>query len=350
MKVNKKIIAKLSKCYSIAPLNYNEKDYFLVAAEKKDPCLLFDLDGNQIDTVWTEPGGVMTMVQVPGSNGQFLATHKFYSPNDSKEAKIVIVTPQSEGGWEVRTLIDLPFVHRFDLLQRNGDTYLIACSLKSGHDNKDDWSQPGKVYFAKLPDDLSAFNENNQLELNLLQEGMLKNHGYYRVTQDGIQTAIISCEQGVFQFIPPENEGEKWVIHKLLNTPVSDAVLVDLDEDGEMELCTLSPFHGAEIKIYKKIKGEYKEVFSYGETAEFLHAIYGGCFCGKPTFIVGHRQGKRNLIVIQFDKDENKYKSELLDTDCGSANIIRYEKDGNDIIISANREIDEIALYSIEHN
>ena len=44
--MNKKVLANLEKCYSIAPLHYKNADHILVAAEKTDRCILFDIDGN----------------------------------------------------------------------------------------------------------------------------------------------------------------------------------------------------------------------------------------------------------------------------------------------------------------
>jgi hypothetical protein len=306
------------------------------------------MDGECVDTVWSEPGGVMTMVQVPGTNGQFLATHKFYSPNDSKEAKIVIVTPKAKGDWEVRTLVDLPFVHRFDIVERNGVRYLIACALKSGHEFKDDWSMPGKVYAAVLPEDLSGFDAEHQLELHVIKDNMLKNHGYYRVEDEGVTTSIISADQGVFQFIPPATADGEWEIRQLLDTPASDAVLVDLNEDGKKELAVLSPFHGDCISIYQKADNQFKKVYEFPEPAEFTHAIYGGPLCGKPAVVIGHRKGKRNLMAFTWNQLTGQYEVEIIDTDCGPANVAHFMDGDREILVSTNREIDEAAMYEVQ--
>lgn len=346
MNVTKKVVGELEKCYALTMLKYHGHDHFLVAAEKVNQCRLYDLDGNQEEVLWSEPGGIMTMQQVPGSDGQFLSTRKFYSPNDSKNASIVVVTPMGKDDWEVRVLVKLPFVHRFDILQAGGKNYLIACCLKTNHEFKDDWRFPGRVCVAELPADLSKFTYDNQLELTTIKEGMLKNHGYYRHTNpDGSTSSIVSCDNGVYHFFPPKTADDTWTIEQLINEPASDGLLLDIDNDGEEELCTIAPFHGDTINIYHKRNGKFELEYTYPEKLEFMHAIFGGMICGKPTWILGHRKGERYLLA--FTHDGKNYNAQVLDKGCGAANVLHYVHNGKDIIIATNREVNEIAMYEL---
>lgn len=353
MKVTKKVISDLNKCYSIAPITVEGKPCFLVAAEKKDPCYLFSEDGEKLETVWTEPGGVMTMVQVPGVDGQFLATHKFYSPNDSLEAKIVIVTRKGKDDWEVRTLCNAPFVHRFGILNRGGTNYLIVCCLKTGHEYKNDWRFPGACFGAELPKDLSSYNEDNTLPLTLIMEGMLKNHGYSMTKHGGHDAALVGCEEGSFLFDPPAVKGGDWEVTQILDIPTSDSVLCDFDGDGKPELGVISPFHGNSLTIYHLDEhGNYVPQWKYGvpeKETEMLHATWADTILGKPSWIVGWRKGTKNTIIITWDAEAGDYKTEFIDQNTGCANAMHFvNSKGQDVVIGTNREIDEAALYILE--
>ncbi len=347
MRVEKKIISDLPLCYSIAPMQLAEGFHFLVAAEKKDPCFLFDEDGNQVDTVWTEPGGVMTMVQVPGSDNSFLATQAFYSPNDSKNARIVIATRREKGQWDVRTLVDAPFVHRFGILKSHGSNYLIVCCLKSDHQFKEDWTSPGKVFSAVLPEDLSKYNENNQLPLTLIMDGLTKNHGFSIYEDASGQSAVISAENGVFRFYPPVEEGKEWKIERLWQEPVSDAVLLDFDGDGVPELGCMAPFHGNDLFILKKDQdGQYQKVWQKDGNHQMWHATYACAILGKPAWLVGDRKGERDLMMITWV--DGNFQVTTLDHDVGPANVMCFQnKDGEDVVIAANRETNQVALYTL---
>lgn len=352
MKAEKKIISSLSKCYAMAELTYKGKHCFLVAAEKQDPCYLFSEDGTKPETVWTEPGGVMTMAQVPGSDGQFLATHKFYSPNDSLEAKIVIATPKGKDNREIRTLCNAPFVHRFGILHRAGADYLIVCCLKTGHEYKNDWRFPGACYGALLPSDLSAFDDEHPLKLTLLKNNMLKNHGYCTVRHGGHDAALIACEAGTFLFDPPAVPGADWEITQISHIPSSDSVLLDFDGDGKLELGCISPFHGASLTIYHLDEhGNYIPQWKYGRPeseTEMIHATWACELLGRPSWIVGWRKGTKDTIVITWDAKAGTYKTEYIDQNTGCANALHFvNQKGQDVIVGTNREIDEVALYTI---
>ena len=348
MNVTKKVLGHLEKAYALAPIVYQGAPHFLVASELARPCLLFDQWGRQKDVVWEKPGGVMSMVYVPGTDGRFLTTHKFYSFNDAAEAVISLVTPVAPGHWEIRTLAELPFVHRIDIVERGGVRYLIACQLKSGHEYENDWRFPGKVFAAVLPEDLDSIGPEAPLKLTLLKDQMPRNHGYYRVMDGDTPTCIISAENGIFRFIPPARPGGDWSIETLTEDASSDAVLIDLDGDGLEEIAAIAPFHGDQVRIYHEDHGKYRKVYEYEKELPFCHGFWGGSIGGTPALIVGHRAGDRDLLAVTWNAGRGTYESVLLDHDVGPANLMVYQQDGREILISANREIDEIAMYVLE--
>lgn len=346
MNVEKKVIARLEKCYALAKLNKDGQDHLLAAAEKNAPCYLFDLTGRLLETVWETDGGVMTMEQIPGTNGVFLSTRRFFSPNNSETAQIVIAE-KKDGAWKRRVLCDLPFVHRFGILSRGGFHYLAACTLKSAHAFKNDWTCPGRVWTAPLPENLSEYGEGRPLTLTPLLNGLFKNHGFSKVTEGNHTYALVGTENGIYKILPPENPKSEWSHERLITDAASDMLYLDFDGDGERELLTFTPFHGNRLLVYKKLDGVYKQIYEYPKELPFLHAIWGFSLQGKPVAAIGNREGDRELLLFYYDREKG-YTAEIIDSEAGPANVMYFERDGKDFLLAANRETDEAAIYELK--
>ena len=352
MKVEKKVIANLNKCYAMGEVTYKGEHCFVVAAEKNDPCYLFAEDGTVISKLWDAPGGVMTITTVPGTEAQFLCTRQFYSPNDGFKARIEIVNIKDDGSCDISTLCYAPFVHRFGVLTRGGHNYIVVCCIKGGMEFKNDWSFPGATYGAELPADLSQFKDGKTLELKLLKGNMLKNHGFSKFNYGGYEAALVGSEEGSFIFAPPAVSGADWEVTQVLSVPSSDSVLIDLDGDGKNELGVISPFHGNSLTIYHQDEhGNFAPQWKYAApeaSTEMLHATWACNMLGKPTWIVGWRKGTKDTIAITWDAEACNYKTEFIDQNTGCANALHFvDKDGVDIVVGTNREIDEVAYYKI---
>lgn len=186
-------------------------------------------------------------------------------------------------------------------------------------------------------------------EIKVLKEGLLKNHGYCKAEVDGVLRSYVAANEGVFECTPPESAEGTWEIKQVLDEASSDMAFADFDNDGELEMLTISPFHGEKISIFKKQDGKFKKVYTYEKDAEFAHGIWGGEIAGTQGVLIGHRKGERNLLFFRCtDPEKLTFTADLLDSDVGPANVLHYTNDGEDYILSANREIDEIALYKVE--
>lgn len=349
--VKKKVIGNLTKCYSVARIMDQGTPRLLCAAEKQDPCYLFETDGTKVDTLWEGPGGVMTLEQFVSPAVEetvVLATYKFYSPNDSAGAKIMYYTRKPEGGWQENVLCDLPFVHRFGILPKNGRNYLVACTLKSAHAFKDDWTCPGRIWVAQLPEDIRTLNADNQLVLTPLVSGLFRNHGFTKVITEEETFCVVGTHSGVYRVTPPDAEGGEWTAELLMEGEISDILYEDFDGDGERELLTFAPFHGENLAIWKKTGAGFESVWSYPEPMPFLHAICHAVVGEKRVAFLGNREGKKELLALYYDPDRKTYVYEVLDEGAGPANVLYFEENRDSRLLAANRETNEIALYELK--
>ena len=74
MRIEKRFLTEMNRCYSASSIVVDGQTRILLATEGEGPCLAWSgADYDSVDTVWDGPGGTMSMVPIPGSNGEFLA-------------------------------------------------------------------------------------------------------------------------------------------------------------------------------------------------------------------------------------------------------------------------------------
>ena len=270
MTFRKTKLTDLPFCYTVSPGRVDGRDVVYFAAESDGPCHAFDIQTFAGQTVWEHPGGTMGIIPIPDEDGDILAIQGFYPGFDAENSRLVRVT-RKDGSWENTRLFDLGYLHRFDLLERNGQQYLLCCTVCSAKDSVDDWSSPGRLMVAKWNGD-----SNGDYSLVQLGEGMTRNHGYCRIQKNGYSAAWVSSDQGLFEVSPPEVPGKDWSIERLWDRPVSDIALCDIDNDGVDEVAMIEPFHGDSFRIYKPTDGGFEPIYEYPSKLAFTHAIWGG--------------------------------------------------------------------------
>ncbi len=341
MRFQKKFLDNMERCYSASFVNVKGQPHILLASEAiGGPCYAYSGENfEKKQTVWEKDGGTMSMVEIPGRDGEFLATQNFFPGFNSSESKVVWVRYEN-GVYVYQDFLKLPYLHRFDLLQSGGILYFVGATLCGSKKDRNDWSDPGKIYAAQMP-----LNLYDGLELKVLKEGLTKNHGYWRGTYRGKESGYVTGEEGIFAVTPPGVPGEDWSVTPVLEEPISDVAVFDLDGDGVDELVTIGPFHGKEVKIHKFIDGRYKAVWQCDRDNDFVHALWAGKLCEIPVAVVGSRRGNCELYYVRYNRLSGEYELTILEEGAGTANVAVLHQENRDILIAANHTKNEAALY-----
>lgn len=340
MKFIKTKLDDITRCYCASHINIDDKCYLLFASEDpKSICYSYLLDEDmKRETVWSDDrGGCMSIIPLKNKKGQFLAVNEFYlkiSPSVSKLVK----GKKTFDGWQIKDIFNLPYLHRFDVLNIDDKNYLVCATIARDKAFKEDWSRPGQVYVGEIADDL----ENNNIVLHQVADDLYRNHGFCKGTYNGKDCCYIGSDQGLFRLTLEDN---KWKFEKVLSGMIGEVALVDIDNDGIEEIMTIEPFHGQEIYVYKLVDDKYQRVYKYVNEIDFAHALVATELAGKKCFVAGVRRKRCELFVLTYEND--KFVEHIVDQQVGPANIDVIHHKGKEYILSANHTANEAAIYEV---
>jgi hypothetical protein len=342
MKIEKQFLTNMNRCYSCNSIKVDGQRRIVLATEGEGPCLAWEgPDYAQSHSVWEAPGGTMSIVPIEGTNGEFLAVQKFFKMFQWEEAKVVHVKPLPDGTYAVTDVLQLPYIHRFDLLTVNGRHYFIGCTLATTKESKEDWSNPGKIW-------VGEYTGPGPLQVRVLKEGLTQNHGYDRLVRNGQMIGLVTSKEGAFEVLPPQTPDGEWTVSQFMDWPISDISAIDIDGDGELEYATIEAFHGQYFRVYKKVDGEFKMIYEHPEVTEFYHVVVGATLAGEPVFVGGCRRGKQQLFFVRAkSRSPLELEAVLVEEGVGPSNAYVLNEPGRDVLVAANREKAEAALYFV---
>jgi hypothetical protein len=221
----------------------------------------------------------------------------------------------------------------------DNELYFLGATIAEKKEHKEDWTYPGKIYSAKCPN-----NFNEPFKLDIIVEGLTRNHGYCRSrTHNG---GYFSSDNGIIKVTAPSYINDQWLVEKIQEGQFSEIAFSDINNDGIDEMLTIEPFHGNSIKLYQKKNEMYHEIYHYPLEIDFAHTLVGTKIFNKNCFIGGIRRINPDLFLIEYDN--NQVQLTIIDEGVGPANCGLYSNNSITLIHSANHTQNHAAVYILK--
>lgn len=336
----KEKLASLPMGYCIGLMDLGGERYCITASEDRGGgVLLIHTQTKRVQRITGLAGGIMSILPIPEEEGGFLAIQRFYPVFDSARAEIVHGRLKSLGGEtlaaEVRTVAELPYVHRIALTGAPGARGVLAATLCRSKAFTNDWSQPGAVYEYRLDRHFQAAG------CRLLLDGIHQNHGMYEYRREGGSDILVAGEEGVWAV------DARGGTQKLCGEAVGDLCMYDVDGDGTDEMICITPFHGDRLRILKKGAQDWQTLAE--EPVNFGHAVWGGSCGGAPVVLACSRGGDRAIALYRpvWERGHMRLERAEIDADVGASNIAVRQQGGAVVLYAANHGRNETARYTI---
>ncbi|MHC4644475.1 MAG: hypothetical protein ACYTBJ_03160, partial [Planctomycetota bacterium] len=176
MKVTKRTLANLERVYSIAAvprLSVDGWPAFLAGSEGDGPLLYFEPPQYEPVQIADAPGGFISLWAFSKHDANYVVAATDFKPGFKAENCRIIVYPLDQTlrghSFEVGRL---PYTHRVAVLDVAGRLCFLGSTLCSAKAFKYDWTQPGGVHLAIIPDKIQQ-----KWQFTQIVTGLNKNHG-----------------------------------------------------------------------------------------------------------------------------------------------------------------------------
>ncbi len=341
MTVEKQSLVSMSMPYAVTTARISGEEHVIAATEDHGPLVTFSPPDWKAVEIMPGPGGCMSLIQRPDVPNQVLAIMQCFPGYKFHDAGVYVLDGRiGEGNWSHERVMDLPFAHRLEVVKKGGRQYLIAASLAETKDSPDDWSRPGTVYAAEMSGQLEY-----PLETTTVLPGLHKNHGLLVSSLGKKRILMITGEEGLY-VTDLDDQSEHWDWQRVLEHNISEVYLHDLDGDGEEELVTIEPFHGSNLKVYRRNGQTWEQTLEL--PVSFGHGLWVGTLRGRSAIIVGNRSGSKDLDLYTVESTKPlRLQRQVIEESVGAANIAVIPGSDVDRIFATNQATSEVALYRL---
>ncbi|MHC4574927.1 MAG: hypothetical protein ACYS76_12495 [Planctomycetota bacterium] len=349
MKVTKRTVASLERVYSIAAvagLKVGGWPAFLAGSEGDGPLLYFEPPQYEPIEIANGPGGFISLWAFERDASNYVVAATDFKPGFKAENCRIIVYPLDE---KVRgkcfEVGKLPYTHRAAVLRLGGQLCFLGSTLCSAKAFKYDWTQPGGVHLAVLPDKIDSGWEFMQIVT-----GLNKNHGmdFAQLDKTSRGGFLLSAMEGLFFMRIPESPDGQWEVETIAEGEHSDAFAYDWDGSGCAQVFAISPFHGNTVTIYRREQGRWCATV-IADDISMGHVLWAGELLGRPGLLVGGRDGRKELRLYRKSGPQGKgFGYELIDEGIGPTQIaaVGRGKDSAGLIVAAHG-VNEVRVYDL---